>query len=135
MVLHEPGPANQNEFFPTNGFIPDSFISCPGGWSQTIPQVKKPDVEVLDWHDYTWFAVVRPVGRTVKFSKTTLEAAHGENENEIIWQQLCWTFLQSACQLHAPSKLETSVALCCVANYRVAFYCPQHSRLCNDHAV
>ena len=26
-----------------------SFISCPGGWSQTIPQVKKPDVEILGW--------------------------------------------------------------------------------------
>jgi hypothetical protein len=31
----------------------------------------------------------------------------------MIWQQLWWTFLQSACQLHAPSKRETSVALCC----------------------
>ncbi len=29
-------------------------------------------------------------------------------------QQLWWTFLQSACHLHAPSKLATSVALCCV---------------------
>jgi hypothetical protein len=26
-----------------------SFISCPGGWSQTIPQVKKPDVEGMAW--------------------------------------------------------------------------------------
>jgi hypothetical protein len=24
-----------------------NFINCPGGWSQTIPQVKKQDVEVL----------------------------------------------------------------------------------------
>jgi hypothetical protein len=41
-----------------------SFISCPGGWSQTIPQVKEPDVEVLGWRGYTWSAVTRPVGRT-----------------------------------------------------------------------
>ena len=30
-----------------------SFTSCPGGWSQTIPQVKNPDVEVLGWRSYT----------------------------------------------------------------------------------
>ncbi len=29
-------------------------------------------------------------------------------------KQIWWTFLQSACHLHAPSKLATSVALCCV---------------------
>jgi hypothetical protein len=29
------------------------FISCPGGWSQTIPQVKKLDVEVLGRRGYT----------------------------------------------------------------------------------
>jgi hypothetical protein len=50
---------------------------CLGRWSQTIPQVKIPDVEVLGWHGYTWSAVVRPVGCTAKFSKTTLEAAYG----------------------------------------------------------
>jgi hypothetical protein len=33
-----------------------SFISCPCGWSPTIPQVKKPDV-VLGWHGYTWSVV------------------------------------------------------------------------------
>jgi hypothetical protein len=58
-----------------------SFISCPGGWSQTIPQVKKPDAEVLGWHGYTWSAVVRPVGHTGKFSKMTLEAAYGREMN------------------------------------------------------
>nr|XP_046168899.1 protein OS-9-like [Oncorhynchus gorbuscha] len=37
-----------------------SLISCPGGWSQTIQQMKKPGVDVLGWSDYTWSAVVRP---------------------------------------------------------------------------
>ena len=45
-----------------------SFISCPGGWSQTIPQVKKPDVEVLGWGGYTWSAIVRPFEHTAKLS-------------------------------------------------------------------
>jgi hypothetical protein len=44
-----------------------SFISCLGGWSQSIPQVKKTDVkktyvEVLGRHGYKWSAVVRLVG-------------------------------------------------------------------------
>ena len=57
------------------------FISCPGGWSPTIPQVKKPDIEVLGWHGYMWSAVVRPVGCPAKFSKMTLEAAYGREIN------------------------------------------------------
>jgi hypothetical protein len=94
-----------------------SLTSCPGGWSQTITQVKKPNVEVLGWCGYTWPVDVRLGGRTAKFCKTKL-----------VWQQLWWIFLPSACQLHTPSKH--------LRHCRVAFYCPQHKvHLCNDHAV
>ncbi|KAM9570287.1 uncharacterized protein ACWYII_042206 [Salvelinus alpinus] len=36
------------------------FISCPGGWTQTIPLVKKPNVEVRGWRGHTWSAVKIP---------------------------------------------------------------------------
>ncbi len=39
----------------------DCCSSCPGGWSQMILEVKKPDVEVLGWCGYAWSAVVSPV--------------------------------------------------------------------------
>ena len=59
----EPGPANQNEYFPTKGlYYRHKYSVFPGGWSQTIPQVKKPDVEVLGWCGYTWSAVARLFG-------------------------------------------------------------------------
>jgi hypothetical protein len=71
----------------------NSFIRCPGSLSQTIPR------------GYTLSAVVRSVGCTAKLSKTTLWLM--VEKLTLIWQQLWWTFLQSACQLHTPSKFET----------------------------
>ncbi|KAL0192606.1 hypothetical protein M9458_010902, partial [Cirrhinus mrigala] len=50
--------------------------SCPGGWSQTILEVKMLDVEILGWCGYTWSVVVRQVGCTAKFSETPLENAY-----------------------------------------------------------
>jgi hypothetical protein len=110
----EPGLTNQNGFFTTNGLSYrqkySCFISCPGGWSQTIPQVKKTDVEVLSWHGYTWSAVVRPVGRTTKFSKTTLEEAYGREINIKFSGN---SSSENSCSQHVNCKLpqlETSVA-------------------------
>ena len=46
-------------------------------------------------------------------------------EHSIHGQQLWWTFLLSACQLHAKTE-----------HFRVAFYCGQpKAHLCNNHAV
>ncbi len=53
--------------------LTDCCSSCPGGWSQTILEVKMLDVEVLSWCGYMWSAVVRPVGCTAKLSETLLE--------------------------------------------------------------
>lgn len=44
-------------------------IGSLGDWSQTIMQVKKPDMEVLGWRFYAWSAVVRAVGCTTEFSE------------------------------------------------------------------
>ncbi len=55
--------------------------SCPGGWSQTILEVKMLNVEVLGWCGYTWSADVRTVGCTAKFSETPLETTYGREIN------------------------------------------------------
>ena len=49
-----------------------NFISCPGGWFPTIPQVKKPDVEVLAGVVTRALWLWRPDGVSAKYSKMTL---------------------------------------------------------------
>jgi hypothetical protein len=97
-------------FLPQKGFITDrntpqhSPLPTP---PQTILQVKNPDVEVLSWCGYKWSALVRLVGRTAKFSKTTLKAAYGR---EIDIQCSGNTSGGHFCIKHVNCKLETSVA-------------------------
>ena len=88
-----------------------SFISCLDGWSQTIPQVKKPDVEFLGVLPNSLKRCWRQIiveKRTFNYLATTL------------------VDIPAVSMWHCDKT----------AHFRVAFYCPQHNvHLCNDHAA
>ncbi len=117
----------------------DCCSSCPGGWSQTILDVKMLDVEVLDWCGYMWSAVVRPVGCTAKFSETPLETAYGREMNIQFMGNS--SSGHSCCQYNnctLPQNCDICGIVLCDknSNFRVAFYCGQpKAHLCNNHAV
>ena len=104
-----------------------SFISCLGAGLRRSWQASKLDVEVLGWSDYMWSAVVRPVGRSAKFFKTTLEVAYGRDMNI----QLSGNSSSGhSCSEHANCKLPQNLRhFGKTAHFGVAFYCP------HDHAV
>ena len=115
-----------------------SFISCPGGWYQTIPQVKKPDVEVLGWHAYTLSAFVRPVGHTV------LPNSLKQHWRRLMLEKYILNYLAIAgghsCSQHANCTLPQNICGILLwdktTHFRLDFYCTQHKvHLFHDHAV
>ncbi|PIO23550.1 hypothetical protein AB205_0120310, partial [Aquarana catesbeiana] len=95
----------------------DCCRSCPGGWSQTILEVRC----------------------TAKFSETPLEMAYGREMNI----QFKNSSGGHSCSQHANCMLPQNLRPLCgivlcdkTAHFRVAFYCGQpKAHLCNNHAV
>ena len=71
------------------------------------------------WCGYTWSAVVRPVGRTAKFSKTTLEAAYCREINIKFSGNSSGRHSYSEHANCTLPQFETSVALCCVKTLHI----------------
>lgn len=67
-------------------------------------EVNRLDVEVLSWFGHRRSAVIRPVGCAAKFSEKPLEVL-------MVEMNIQFTGNSSACQLHTPSKVVTSVAV------------------------
>ncbi len=116
----------------------DCCSSCPGGWSQTILELKMLDVEVLGWCGYTG-VVLRPVECTAKFSETPLETLMVEkltfNSRATALVDIPAVSMPIACSLKTCNIC--GIVLCDrTAHFRVAFYCGQpKAHLCNNHVV
>ncbi len=119
----------------------DCCSSCPGGWSQTILEVKMLDVEVLGWCGYTWSGL-RLWGRLDVLP----------NSLKRLWRWLKvekWTLNSRATALmdipavsmpiaHSLKTCDICGIVLCdkTAHFRVTFYCGQpKAHLCNNHAV
>ncbi len=77
------------------------------------------DVEVLGWCGYAWSAVERPVGCTAKFSETHLEMAYCREMNIQFTGTALVDIPAVSMPIARPSKLATSVALCCVIKLHI----------------
>jgi hypothetical protein len=120
----EPGPPTHNEFFPTKGLyyrqILLSFVSCLGGWSQTIPPVKK--LDVLDWRGPMWSSVVKPVGLPSSL-KRHWEVAYSREMNIELYGIISGGH---CCSQHANCTLPLNLRCiwhCCVTQLHI-FICP-----------
>ncbi len=98
----------------------DCCSSCLGGWSQMNLEVKMLDVEILGWCGYTWVCGCEAGWMYCQILWNAFgDGLWWRKEHSIHGQQLWWTFLLSACQLHAPPKLATSTALYCVIKLHI----------------